>query len=626
DKLRGQAQFERLLRDRRASTRDAVQTAEAVAAPPLRKQKPRRRFWWTAAAILAAVLGVVAYYWFRPLPRPFQGVRVSRITTNGIAESAVISPDGALVAYTVRNQGSATVWIRDLRNRSTSQVAGPFESLVPLLEFTRDGKNLAFVTRPVNDPAGGALYFVSAAGGAPQLVLSGLSTPVGVAPDGKHVALYRTEAASGSEQLVVAELKQAGGQISAGRERVVFSRRHPDKFVSQPGPVWSPDGMRIACAMRGPRGVAYGAALFLVSLDGSVQLLHTPAWQNIGGIAWMKHSHALLVVGQHPDDPFQQIWHVPLGRGASTRITNDFTNYNTVSLTADESAMISVQIQSISNLYVTRPGESARPVQITPGAGRYFDVAWTPSGSLVYASDATGSAEIWTMDANGKNLRQLTSGPGRSYGPSVSPDGRTIVFHSNRGGVWNIWKMDASGRNPAQLTHDSSDSTFAKFMPDGAGLVYQHLGDDARQSIWKIPLQGVSSVRLTSTHTMYPAVSSRGLIAVWSSLKPEEPARVIAVYQPGAAEPLRLFGFPINRMPGMFLRWMPQSDAISYIETIDGVSNIWMQPIAGGPPKMLTNFTAGRIYSFDWSRDGRLAYSQGMTTSDVVLMRGADQQ
>jgi Tol biopolymer transport system component len=186
--------------------------------------------------------------------------------------------------------------------------------------------------------------------------------------------------------------------------------------------------------------------------------------------------------------------------------------------------------------------------------------------------------------------------------------------------------MDASGRNPAQLTHDSSDSTFAKFMPDGAGLVYQHLGDDARQSIWKIPLQGGSPVRLTSTHTMYPAVSSRGLIAVWSSLKPEEPARVIAIYQPGAAEPLRLFGFPINRMPGMFLRWMPQSDAISYIETIDGVSNIWMQPIAGGPPKMLTNFTAGRIYSFDWSRDGRLAYSQGMTTSDVVLMRGADQQ
>jgi Tol biopolymer transport system component len=69
------------------------------------------------------------------------------------------------------------------------------------------------------------------------------------------------------------------------------------------------------------------------------------------------------------------------------------------------------------------------------------------------------------------------------------------------------------------------------------------------------------------------------------------------------------------------LRWVPGKNAISYVESLDGVSNIWMIPVATGVPQQLTSFTSGRIYSFDWSRDGTLVYSQGMNTNDVVLMR-----
>jgi hypothetical protein len=45
-----------------------------------------------------------------------------------------------------------------------------------------------------------------------------------------------------------------------------------------------------------------------------------------------------------------------------------------------------------------------------------------------------------------------------------------------------------------------------------------------------------------------------------------------------------------------------------------------VQPVAGGPAREATPSGSGRIYSFDWSRDGRLAFSRGMTTSDVVLV------
>jgi Tol biopolymer transport system component len=203
----------------------------------------------------------------------------------------------------------------------------------------------------------------------------------------------------------------------------------------------------------------------------------------------------------------------------------------------------------------------------------------------------------------------------------VSPDGRTIAFHSNRGGVWNIWKMNADGSNPVQLTHDSSDSKFPRFTPDGANVVYEHVGQDAIYTIWTIPIAGGVARQLTTGLSMYPTVASDGRLAFWRSESRTERAWKIAVTDRDAVSGLALFGFPSDRMPQVQLRWVPRKDAISYIEDRDGVSNIWMQPVSGGPASRVTSWTSGNIYSFDWSADGKLVYSRGMTTRDVVMMR-----
>jgi hypothetical protein len=51
------------------------------------------------------------------------------------------------------------------------------------------------------------------------------------------------------------------------------------------------------------------------------------------------------------------------------------------------------------------------------------------------------------------------------------------------------------------------------------------------------------------------------------------------------------------------------------------VSNIWIQPTDGSPPRQLTDFKSDRIFSFDWSHDGKwLALSRGPEQRDVVLM------
>jgi Tol biopolymer transport system component len=85
-------------------------------------------------------------------------------------------------------------------------------------------------------------------------------------------------------------------------------------------------------------------------------------------------------------------------------------------------------------------------------------------------------------------------------------------------------------------------------------------------------------------------------------------------------EPTRLFrDLPLPNWS--LIQWTPDGKGLAYINTQEGVSNIWIQPIAGGEPVKLTNFTEDRIYRFAWSRDGKsIAIDKGTNINDVILL------
>jgi Tol biopolymer transport system component len=84
-------------------------------------------------------------------------------------------------------------------------------------------------------------------------------------------------------------------------------------------------------------------------------------------------------------------------------------------------------------------------------------------------------------------------------------------------------------------------------------------------------------------------------------------------------QPLKVFETSPFISP--FLRWTAEGQALTYVETRGGVSNLWSQPVAGGAPKKLTDFNSDRIFRFAWSRDGRdLACERGLYVNDIVLI------
>lgn len=93
----------------------------------------------------------------------------------------------------------------------------------------------------------------------------------------------------------------------------------------------------------------------------------------------------------------------------------------------------------------------------------------------------------------------------------------------------------------------------------------------------------------------------------------------IAVTSFEGDSPSRTFDIPA--LPSSSLRWTTDNSALAYVVTQNGVSNIAVQPINGNKPKQLTNFKQERIFSFDYSRDGKqLAVSRGTIDNDVVLI------
>ena len=98
---------------------------------------------------------------------------------------------------------------------------------------------------------------------------------------------------------------------------------------------------------------------------------------------------------------------------------------------------------------------------------------------IVFVSDRSGDHEIWVVDANGENLRQVSQLPPLNYSPAFSPDGRQIVFASTAGGSDppDLYLMNSDGSDLQQLTDTPrSGESSPSFLPDGQTIVYTRNG------------------------------------------------------------------------------------------------------------------------------------------------------
>lgn len=541
---------------------------------------------------------------------PFREMDVSRLTTSGKITHAAISSDGKYVAHVTVDAEGDTLWVRRVAAPTSVRVAGPAPSEYVSVTFSPDGDWIYYVALDRNKGVT-TLFRVPVLGG-PSSVAAYDGGPVAFSPDGSQIAYIKM--IGESSHLFVANADGAN-------ERELARRMLPEYFrMDWNAPAWSPDGKTIACqaSLTDERG-DYETIVGVSVEDGSQSLLTAKRWSFAGQPVWLADGSGLLVTGDESATTPVQVWHVALESGETTRVTQDLNNYYDLSLTRDGTRLAAVQEHIVSDIWIAPVGDSGRARRIASEAGWIQEMVWTPDGRILYRSNAGGTAEIWVMNADGSNQKQLTSDARASRGLAVSPDGRHIFFSSDRAGRYNIWRADAEGRDLTQMTFGEIDR-FPSCTPDGKWVVFQRREIEPR--LWRVPAEGGESAQLTDTRAMRPDVSPDGAQIAFHYLDPEvEKSRWrIGIVSAEGGPRLRQFDFPPT-VTERFVRWTPDRRSIAFVNNTDGLSDVWTQPLDGGEPKRLTDFRAEQIIAFNWSPDGRtLALVRGIKTRDVVLI------
>lgn len=161
---------------------------------------------------------------------------------------------------------------------------------------------------------------------------------------------------------------------------------------------------------------------------------------------------------------------------------------------------------------------------------------------IVFTSMRDGDLDIYTMDANGRNVRRLTSELGYDGGPFFSDDGRQIVyraFHPQTPKeveqykqrlaanvivptVFELWVMNADGTNKRQVTHLGAASFAPYFFPDGKRIIFSSNVNDPKGrnfDLYVVNTDGTGLERITENDTFdgFPMFSPDGKRLVFAS-------------------------------------------------------------------------------------------------------------
>ncbi len=163
--------------------------------------------------------------------------------------------------------------------------------------------------------------------------------------------------------------------------------------------------------------------------------------------------------------------------------------------------------------------------RMTQSPGDDGEPTWSTKRRIAFTSLRDGNNETYSMNADGSDVQRLTNNTANDQQPSWSPDGAHIAFASNRDGNFEIYVMNADGTNQVRLTTEpSSVENGPRWSPDGSRIAFQlrprwqlrdlhderewHSADATDEQPWRRSVLGLGSRRDSGSPSIRSATAT----------------------------------------------------------------------------------------------------------------------
>ena len=596
-----------------------VQPTEAAAqTTPATLPKTKRHFSKAiaAAVVLLIVAGLFGAWYVRNknfqsrvpiLSAPFS---TEKLSTNGRVVHARLSPDTKNVIYVVgKGSDRQSVWLRQLENGNNTEIIPPSDDLYAGLNISHDGKTLYFVRAPRLSNERAALYRVTVFGGTPQKIINNTEGWTSLSPDDKQISFVRCEYREDDNcSLMTADA--ADGR----NERKLITRARPYRIGDNR---FAPDGKSIAFAVGQSENSGNDFGLSEVNLDtGAERELTGEKFFNIKNLEWLPDQSGWLLTASRSSNQNVRIWQVSARNGEIEALTKDSESYAVLSLNREATRIVSTQIKQNFQLRLCQTENPTACKILVDAAAATF----APDGKIYFSSIMTGSGEMWSINPDGSNSRQLTNNKADLSLPIVSPDNNSVYFASNRTGAAQVWRMNPDGTNQTQVTHETGGYPIG-ISPDGAWVYYLH---SINRTLWRTSIKGGTEEMVLNKTRNFFSISPDGTHAAFAEIDGDQ--RILTIASLANGQTVKTFNLSEKKRRLISVAWLPDGKNLLYVSSnLDFEDNIlWQQSLDEENPRQLAALGSDEIRGgISISPDGKsFSIVQGRWLHDAILLTG----
>jgi Tol biopolymer transport system component len=430
------------------------------------------------------------------------------VSMPGQQYTPAISPDGSQVAFTYSGGPHSGIYIALIGGEKPLQLTQSDADDYP--KWSPDGRQIAFERFRDSDDQK-SLYVIPALGGSERHVYTtsypkwGGCNKMDWSPDGKSLIFSESVDDGAKARLSLLSLADLTARP--------LTSPHNQQFDCEPA--FSPDGATVAFARHmGP----FPSDLFVMQVTGGQPVRLTtgnsgaePAWTQDGS----------EIVFASPAKGSWSLWRMSASGGMPQRIAGPGDAYEpSISRRGNQLAyQVSKRWDTVWRLELKDERHIlAPPVRLISGRGFVRRPRYSPDGKkIAFESDRMGYSDIWMCDSDGSNCSQLTALHGQTGTARWSPNGRYISFESIAQDYYQVGVVEVPDGTPRMLTTFPGVNNGApNWSRDGDWIYFYSSHDPGAYQLWKMPFNGGSPVRVTTTGGVHGIESMDGRFLFYS--------------------------------------------------------------------------------------------------------------